>query len=45
MNHRINNLTQLYEDSRTLYNTHIISGDADTIIYNLERGIAILKDS
>lgn len=48
MNHRINNVSELYEDARTLFNNLVVGGSdisADTIISNLSEAISILQNS
>ena len=48
MNHRINNVTDLHNDAKSLYNELIIGGNeesADSILNNLNSGIENLKSS
>ena len=42
MNHRVNNVQQLYEDSKNLYN-NVVLGKADGIINDLNQAINALK--
>ena len=44
MNHRVNNVQQLYEDSKNLYN-NVVLGKADGIINDLNQAINALKSS
>ena len=47
MNHKVNNVQNLFEDAKTLYITVVTGGNessADTIISNLNGGIEILKN-
>ena len=45
MNHKVNNVQQLYESAMALYNNVVAGGDcsADSILYNLNQGIENLK--
>ena len=47
MNHTVENIQKLYDDSYTLYNTYVIGGSnsADSILDNLYRGIENLKNN
>ena len=42
MNHRVNNVQQLYDDANSLYN-NVVLGTADIIINDLSQGITTLK--
>lgn len=44
MNHKVNNVGQLYNDASSLYK-NVVLGTADTIINDLEQGINALKSS
>lgn len=44
MNHRVNNVQQLYDDAKSLY-SNVVLGTADTIINDLSQGITTLKSS
>lgn len=46
--HKVNNVTDLYNDAKTLYDSYVVgTGDAsaDTVLLNLEQGIETLKNS
>ncbi len=44
MNHKVNNVQQLYDDAKKLYDD-IVLGKADNIINNLNQAISTLKNS
>ena len=44
MNHKVNNVQQLYDDAKNLYN-NVVLGKADNIINSLDQAITTLKNS
>ena len=42
MNHKVNNVQQLYDDAKNLY-TNVVQGKADNIVNSLNQAITTLK--